>query len=999
MKTKAQKKKKSLFKRLVKWTGITFFLLIILIILLPILFKDEIVQFIKEEANASLNAELDFGKVDLSLLSTFPKFSLEINDLTLTGVDEFEGVELVEIKQTNLKLNLWSVIGGDQYEISSVGLVEPKIHVLVLSDGKANYDIATSDSTGIESIDEEVGESAPLKLALEEYYIEKGSIVYDDQLYLMYLELDGLNHKGSAAVNGTTYLVETLSDIGGVTFGYDNINYLSQTVTDIKCNMEINMPENEMKFIFKENEVVLNELGISLDGWFLMTDESMDMDINFGATKQSFSSLLSMVPGVYSPDFGNIKTNGNLLLEGRVFGEFSEKSMPGFNLDLSVSNAWFQYPDLPGKVDEIGVDVKVNREAGIDLNNTKVDINKLHLAFAGNEIDASLKLRNMMTDPNIESELKTFLDLSKLVEIIPLEEGESYSGTITTNIALKGNVSALEKEEYENFKANGNLKIAQMNYQTLASNYSVAIDSMLFQFAPQYLNLSYFEAKIGESDLHADGAIDNYMEYFLKNEVLTGSFNIASNYFNVDELMYADPNKESEKLEEPASAITSDSLVAETIDIPDNINFNLTTRIEKMVYDSLEVSNFTGGIVVNEGLAILKGMKMNVFDGSIGLNGSYNSISKDRAHIDMKMDIKDLDIPSAGLYFNTMEKMVPMAKYCKGNFSTSLNMVTDIDANMEPIYETTTGNGKVRTNKVVIRNLPVLIKISEALKMDKLKTQTLDNVNITYAFKDGKIWIDPFDVKMGEVNTTIQGTTSFLQELDYTMEMEIPQTMFGAEAAGLLSGLSGVGLDLEDNIPVKIGIRGTAVNPIIKTDLKNQAKNVADEAIEKVKDKVYDEAKKILEDAQKQADKLIMEAKAKADQIREAGTTSAEKIRKESLAAGNKTKREGKKAAEKIREEGHAQAQKLIDNASNPIKKKAAEIAAKQMKDETNKKADKMISEANIQGKKVISAGESKANKIKSESEVKAQEVEETAQLQADKIMSEANAKAEKIKE
>ena len=244
MKTKAQKKKKSFVKRLLKWTGITFFLLIILIILLPILFKDEIVQFIKEEANASLNAELDFGKVDLSLLSTFPKFSLEINDLTLTGVDEFEGVELVEIKQTNLKLNLWSVIGGYQYEISSVGLVEPKIHVLVLSDGKANYDIATSDSTGIESIDEEVGESAPLKLALEEYYIEKGSIVYYDQLYLMYMELDGLNHKGSASVNGTTYLVETLSDIGGVTFGYDNINYLSQTVTDIKCNMEINMPEN-----------------------------------------------------------------------------------------------------------------------------------------------------------------------------------------------------------------------------------------------------------------------------------------------------------------------------------------------------------------------------------------------------------------------------------------------------------------------------------------------------------------------------------------------------------------------------------------------------------------------------------------------------------------------------------------------------------------------------------------------------------------------------------
>ena len=248
-----------------------------------------------------------------------------------------------------------------------------------------------------------------------------------------------------------------------------------------------------------------------------------------------------------------------------------------------------------------------------------------------------------MTDPNIESKINTFLDLSKLAEIIPMEEGESYSGIITSNIALKGNVSALEKEDYENFKATGVLKIAQMNYQTSASNYLTAIDSMLFQFAPQYLDLTYFEAKIGESDLHADGRIDNYMEYFLKDEILTGSFNIASNYFNVDELMYADPNapaSEESASEEPTSATTSDSLVTETIDIPDNINFNLETKIEKMLYDSLEVSNFTGGIVVNEGLAILKGMKMNVFDGSIGLDGSYSSISKDRAHIDMKIDIK-----------------------------------------------------------------------------------------------------------------------------------------------------------------------------------------------------------------------------------------------------------------------------------------------------------------------------------------------------------------------
>jgi len=990
------KKKKSLIKRLLKWTGITFLVLIILIILLPILFKDQIIQIIKDEANANLNAELDFGEVNLSLLSTFPKFSLEINDLTLTGVDEFKGVALVDIKQTNLKLNLWSVIGGDQYEISSIGLVEPKIHVLVLPNGKANYDIAISDSTAVE---EDAEESAPLKLELEEYSIESGSIIYDDQSYPMFMGLEGVNHTGNAVVEGTTYTVETLTDVEGATFGYDNVDYLSQAITDIKCNMEIDMPENEMKFTFKENEAVLNKLGLSFDGWFLMTDEIMDMDLKFESTKQTFSSLLSMVPGVYSPDFGDMKTDGNLIFEGELFGEYSEESMPGFDLEMKVSKAWFQYPGLPGKVDEIEVDMQVQREAGNDLNNTKVDIDKFHLAFAGNEIDASIKLRNIMEDPNIDSRINTFLDLSKIAEIIPTEEGEKYGGIITSDIELKGNVSALENEDYENFVAKGELKIAQMNYQSVESSYATAIDSMLFLFAPQYLTLSYFDAKMGESDLHADGSMDNYMEYFLKDEVLTGSFNVSSNYFNVDELMYVDPTTSEGVVEEEATPVSSDSLVAETIDIPENINFNLKTSISKMLYDSLEISNFTGDILVDKGVATLRGMKMGVFEGSIGLEGSYEAVSKDRAHIEMNMDITDLDIPKSALYFNSMDKLVPIAKYCQGKFSTKLSMNTDIDANMEPIYESLTGDGKVRTNKVIVTDFPVLLKLAEAVKMDKLKSQTLENMNITYEFKDGKIWVEPFDVKMGKIKTTTEGTTSFTQELDYKMKMEIPKSMFGGDAAGLLSGLKDLGVDIGDNIPVNIGIGGTALNPKVTTDLKGQAQNVVDDVIDEVKDQVYDQAKKLLEDAQKQADKLIAEAKIKADQVRAAGKVSAEKIRKESKTAGNKITSEGEKAAEKFRKEGYAQAQKLIDEANNPLKKKAAEITAKKMNEETDKKADKMIVESKTKGGKVTAEGEVKAKKIESESESKAQGIEDEAQKQADKIMSDANANAEKIKE
>ena len=51
------------------------------------------------------------------------------------------------------------------------------------------------------------------------------------------------------------------------------------------------------------------------------------------------------------------------------------------------------------------------------------------------------------------------------------------------------------------------------------------------------------------------------MEYFLKDEVLTGSFNIASNYFNVDELMYADPNAQYQKSQHQKNQLRQQLLI------------------------------------------------------------------------------------------------------------------------------------------------------------------------------------------------------------------------------------------------------------------------------------------------------------------------------------------------------------------------------------------------------------------------------------------------------
>src|ERR1700752_1486077 len=106
MSTEQPKKKKSLIGRIFKWTGITFLVLLILVIAAPFIFKDKLVQLVKDEANKNLNAKVDFGDFDLTLFSSFPDFRFKIQNVSIANIEPFLGDTLASIKELSIDLNI-----------------------------------------------------------------------------------------------------------------------------------------------------------------------------------------------------------------------------------------------------------------------------------------------------------------------------------------------------------------------------------------------------------------------------------------------------------------------------------------------------------------------------------------------------------------------------------------------------------------------------------------------------------------------------------------------------------------------------------------------------------------------------------------------------------------------------------------------------------------------------------------------------------------------------
>lgn len=1001
-KRRKNSKKKSIVSRLLKWTGIGFLLLLVLALVLPYFFKDSIVQFIKDTANESLTATLDFKDADLSLISSFPKFSLAINDLSVAGQGVFEGVNLAKVKSTTLELDLMSVINGN-YTVDRIAIDGAEVYVKVLEDGTANYDIAKVDSSATEEV-EVASEPSDFQFALTHYELTNSHVVYDDASLATLVSIKNINHNGNVVINNDLYSVTTKTLIDEFSANYEAVDYMKKVSTDIDFIVEMDLAKG--KYTFKENNVKLNDLNLHFDGWVEMLEEEMNMDITYNTKEQTFKSLLSMVPGVYTADFNDIKTDGKLSIDGFARGKMDSIVMPGFDFNLNVSNAWFKYPDLPSKLDKIALALNINRTEGADLNNTVVNLNKMHAEFDENTLDATLIVKNAMTDPKIKSDIKAFVDLAKLKNVIPVTEGEDYNGIITSDIHLAGALSSIEKEEYDKFVATGTLKVSDMLYKSPDLSYDTKIDSMLFLFSPKNLQLANFDAKIGKSDLHASGTIDNYMEYYLKDELLKGDFNVKSTYFDLDELMYEDPSSiSSEETVVEAQSVSVDTSAAGVIEIPKNIDFNLNTSIDKLTYDGLELTSMKGGVKLKEGVASLTDVSLGVLGGVIKVNGDYKAISKKKANIDFAYDVDNMNIAKSFEYFNTIQKLAPIAKYCTGNFSTKLNMNTDIDENFEPIYSSITGAGNLLTDMVSVKGLPILEKLADLTKINDLKAQSFDNLKFLYELRDGKLFVDTFPLKMAGIESRIAGSTAITEEIDYLVKMKVPREKFGSQANSLLEGVlsqaaaKGVNLKVGELIPLDIQVGGTMLKPKLVSSLKDGGKQAAGNLINQGKDlakeKLGEEAKKLLEEAQKNADKINAEAKSAADKIREEAKSAADKVREEGKKASDKAKSEARAEVQKQKEAGYAEADKLVEQANNPIAKKVAEKAAEKLKQKTDEKIEGLNKNIDVKGDKISEEANNKAQKLEDEAELKAQKIEDEAKAKSDLVIGAAQKKVD----
>lgn len=865
-------------KKLLKITGITICSLLVVLMVAPIAFRGKIESIIKSEGNKLLNAQFDFAKLDISLLRNFPQASVSLKDFWLKGVDVFENDTLVYAGELTAAVNLGALINGE-YEVSKIIIDDTRLHAIALEDGRVNWDVMKPSQEVEETVVEESSEPVSFNVALKRLSINDLSVIYDDRKGGMYAAVENLDASCSGDLGSDNTTIKLNAKTPSVTFRMGGVPMLSRA--EVEASMDVAADLKNMRFELSDNELALNAIRASIDGWVALDGEAVDMDLALNTNEIGFKEILSPIPAIYAKDFADLKTDGIATLHAKANGRLEGDNVPSFDVTLDVKNAMFRYPSLPAGVDAINISARAQNPGGsVDL--TTVSVNPFNFTLAGNPFSLTADVKTPISDPDFRASAKGKLDLGKIKDVYPLED-MNLNGVVDADMSVAGRLSYIEKEQFDRVEASGNIALSNMQLQMEALP-DVMIERSTFGFTPRYVELSKTTIKVGENDLTLDSRFENYMGYLLKGTTIKGTLNVSSQHINLNDFM-SESSAEQPAAEETTEESTTSATSMAAITVPENIDFRAQVNMNEVLLDKMSFNDIKGLLVIKDRKVDMQNISLSTMGGGVVANGSYSTPVGERARLAAGFALNDIVFKQAYKELDMVQKMAPLFEGLSGSFSGSVKVDTPLDEQMNPILQAFNGEGSLSTKSLSLSNVAFIDQVADILKKPELKNLSARDLKVEFTIKDGRVNTKPFDIKMGDYTMNLSGSTGLDQTIDYRGKITIP------ESAGLAAKLG----------TVDMTIGGTFTSPKVGIDLESLAKQAVNQVTDKVK-----------EQAQQKVDEVKQQVKDKAE---EAAKDAVSKL----LGTGSKSEGE---AADSTAQQQQQQTVETVKSVLNLLKKK-----------------------------------------------------------------------------
>lgn len=883
------------------------------VLLVPVLLKDRVIALLLAEINARVDADVSFASADVTLLRTFPDLTLAVTGLKVG--------DIARVGSLDVTLDLASVVGGGAVRVTGLALADTDLHVIVDTKPSEPAPTTTPDAP------------STTELWLRDVAITDLSVVYEDRVADRRVEVKDLDLAGDAEVGGELVAMRSKLDIAAVTVRDGAVTWLDEA--KVGGDLDVRYGPETGKVQLGDSTLRVNALALAMAGTVTPEPAGTALDLTFSAAQTTFGGLLSLIPGAYTPDFGGVKADGALKVSGAVKGLVPNAGddLPAFDLAIGVADGSFQYPGMPASVSDIQLDLAL-RHPGGPADALVVDVPRFRVAVDGAPLAGRLSLRTPVSDPAIDTSVKGTLDLGRLGQAFP-ESVVGWTGRLDIDLDLAGKVSAFQAGLVDDVRAAGTFKLTDAVWTDPDQPLPITIEELSLAVDPKALDLAAFRLRFGQSDLAATGRVENAVAWALSDGVLVGKLDARSTMLDLNP--WSGDDTEGTPSTTPTKGDTGESSL---FVVPTNLDLALTVDLARVLYDEWDLRDVKGRARVKDGTMSLDNLKARTLGGDVGINGTYRAPTEDSADVDLRVTAAGLGASETLSRFETMRKILPGIENVTGKVRTGFGVQARLGRDLAPDLESLASVGKLGAIGVKLESA-FMEPIAEFLGDERYKSLGLQDGDIGFEVKGGKLRLDRVPVSVGPAKGELRGKTGVLDDsLDLDLRVAMPTSAVKGGAKALAAIPGGQKVDTLD-VTAKIG--GTWKAPKVKVGLGDTLTEVVEEQVAAVVSDLVARAKE-------QGDALVAEAEKQADKLRD----------------------EAKRQVAKLRTEADRQGAKLVKEAKgNPLKEAAAKEAAKLLKKEADTQADKLDREADKQADAAIATAKKERDRLVREAERK----------------------------
>lgn len=587
-----------------------------------------------------------------------------------------------------------------------------------------------------------------------------------------------------------------------------------------------------------------------------LKDYPLDGNLN---GKLNLKELTSVFP------IQGTQISGVLDLQASAKGRYDQEKniLPVIQANFSLVDGFVKNDEYPIPLEKIQANAKVLSIKGT-LDDFLLELSSFGFELEGERISGNLTLKDF-EKLNWQGTVSGGVDLEKLTAIFPVE-GTTLSGKIQADLSSTGSYADVEANRYEKIQASGTMGIRDLTYRSVEYPQGVKIERAQLDFNPQRANLTEFKSQLGKSPLVANGYFSGYMDYLLSESgILKGQLSVSSSKFDVNEWM-------------SDSSTPTEEGKLEVVSLPENLDFTMSLSADEVLYDNLNLKEVKGTIVLRDGVFQFSDAGMKALDGRIRMKGSYDPRNLTAPAFDFNLEISELSIAKAFQSLTTVQAFAPIAKDLTGLVNTNINFSGLLGPDMMPVLPSLDIKGILKVTEAALRNSAILQGVTSLTGLKDANTLTMKNLSIPVSIENGRMEIRPFDLKLWDYQTTIQGSAGFDGSMNYLLNIMVPAGKFGAQANTLLATISGTQASESTLVPLSLNLSGTYNQPkialaggnSIETLLTNALRSRLDSEKQNLQEKATQEFQAV-------QDSLKQELKLKADLVQDSLKKELEK--------------------------------------------------------------------------------------------------------------------------